>query len=145
MIGSSVFSSFLAVTGITQALTTVTAGGMAPLTVLAIVLFTYVVLGCLMETTGMVLLTIPVFFRILMQAGYDPIWFGIILVMMAEFGLVTPPVGLNCFVVHSVAPDIPLATVFAGFVPFLAAFTIGVVILIIWPGIALWLPRLLYS
>lgn len=144
VIGSSLFSSFLTVTGMTAALKSLVSGaGITPLTVLVIILLVYLVLGCFMESLGMVLLTVPVFYPILIQVGYDPIWFGIILVMVVELGLVTPPVGLNVYVVKGVAPHIPLGQIFIGIVPFLAAFVGGIVLLIIWPGIALWLPRLL--
>jgi tripartite ATP-independent transporter DctM subunit len=144
VIGSSLFSSFLTVTGMTTALKSLVSGtGISPLTVLIIVLLVYAVLGCFMESLGMVLLTVPVFYPILIQVGYDPIWFGIILVMVVELGLVTPPVGLNVYVVKGVAPHIPLGQIFIGIVPFIAAFALGMVLLIIWPGIALWLPRVL--
>jgi tripartite ATP-independent transporter DctM subunit len=144
VIGSSLFSSFLTVTGMTTALKNLVSGqGVTPLTVLVIVLLVYVVLGCFMESLGMVLLTVPVFYPILIQVGYDPIWFGIILVMVVELGLVTPPVGLNVYVVRGVAPHIPLGHIFIGIVPFLGAFVAGIVLLIIWPDIALWLPRVL--
>lgn len=145
VIGSSLFSSFLTVTGMTTALKNLVSGaGVPPLAVLIIILLVYVVLGCFMESLGMVLLTVPVFYPVLIQLGYDPIWFGIILVMVVELGLVTPPVGLNVYVVRGVAPHIGLGQIFAGIVPFLIAFVLGIVLLIIWPEIALWLPRLLY-
>jgi C4-dicarboxylate transporter, DctM subunit len=145
IIGSSVFSSFLAITGLTQALTrVVSGGGISPLSVLLLILLAYAILGCLMDSLGMILLTVPVFFPVIVAVGYDAIWFGIILVMMIELGLITPPVGMNAFVVKGVAPHIPLGQIFIGTVPFIAAFVAGVALIIIWPDIALWLPGLLY-
>jgi C4-dicarboxylate transporter DctM subunit len=145
VIGSSLFSSFLTVTGITEALKSLVGGaGIPPLAVLLAILLVYVVLGCFMESLGMVLLTVPVFYPILIGVGYDPIWFGIVLVMVVELGLVTPPVGLNVYVVRGVAPHISLGQIFAGIVPFLFAFAAGIALLIAWPNVALWLPRLLY-
>jgi len=146
VIGSSVFSSFLTVTGMTTALKdVVTSSGVSPLAVLLIILAVYLLLGCFMESLGMVLLTVPVFYPIVVQLGFDPIWFGILLVMVVELGLVTPPVGLNVYVVRGVAPHIALGQIFVGVAPFLLAFLVGIALLIIWPKIALWLPNLLYS
>ena len=89
---------------------------------------------------GMLLLTLPVVFPIIMKLGYDPVWFGIIIVKMVEIGLVTPPVGLNCFVVNGVRPDIPLSTVFAGVWPFVVADCLTIALLIAVPEIATYLP-----
>jgi tripartite ATP-independent transporter DctM subunit len=146
VIGSSVFSTFLSVTGITQALQrAVEASDLAPIAVLGIVLLVYVVLGCLIESLGMILLTVPIFFPLLTQLGYDPIWFGIILVLMVELGMITPPVGMNLFVVRVVAPSLPMAQVIAGVMPFLAAFAACIALLVAFPQIALWLPDALYN
>ncbi len=146
VIGSSLFSSFLAVTGITQALQgLVAASSLPPIGVLLIILAIYIILGCLMESLGMILLTVPVFFPVLMQIGYDPIWFGVVLVIMVEFGLITPPVGMNLFVIRSVAPDVPLGRIIIGVLPFIVMMLVCVTFLIIFPEIVLWLPDRLYD
>ncbi len=141
--GSSLFSTFLTVTGLTQALRGLTAdSGLPPLAVLILMLGILVVLGCFMDSLGIILLTVPVFFPVVVDLGYDPVWYGILLVMVVEMGLITPPVGMNVFVVRGVAPDIPIGCVFAGVLPFLFAFVIAIASLIAAPGLALWLPGL---
>ena len=143
--GSSLFSTFLTVTGITQALRDATAAsGLPPVAVLLLVLLALIALGCFMDTLGIILLTVPVFYPVILDLGYDPIWFGVVLVLVAEMGLITPPVGMNVFVVRGVAPHIPIGRIFAGVLPFLLACMVGIAALIAVPGLALWLPRLLY-
>ena len=143
--GSTLFSTFLAVTGITQALRAgVSESGLPPVAVLLMILAVLIALGCFMDSLGIILLSVPVFYPVIIDLGFDPIWFGVVMVMVVEMGLITPPVGLNVFIVHGVAPDIPLSRIFAGVLPFLATFVIGIAVMIAVPGIALWLPRLLY-
>jgi tripartite ATP-independent transporter DctM subunit len=105
------------------------------------ILGVYILLGMFMDGIGMLLLTLPVVYPAIIALGFDPIWFGIILVKMIEVGLVTPPIGLNCFVVNGVRPDIPLAEVFKGIWPFVVADLITVAVLITFPGIVLYLPN----
>jgi TRAP-type C4-dicarboxylate transport system permease large subunit len=105
------------------------------------ILGVYIILGMFMDGIGMLLLTLPVVYPAILALGFDPIWFGIILVKMIEVGLVTPPIGLNCFVVNGVRPDIPLSEVFKGIWPFVVADLITVAFLIIFPGIVLYLPN----
>ena len=143
--GSSLFSTFLAVTGITQSLRAVAgASGLPPVAILMLVLLTLILLGCFMDTLGIILLTVPVFYPVVADLGYDLVWFGVVLVIVAEMGLITPPVGMNVFVVRTVAPDIPIGRIFAGVLPFLLACLIGIAALIAVPELALWLPSLLY-
>ncbi len=111
--------------------------------VLLCILAGYAVLGMFMDAIGMLLLTLPVVFPAVIALGYDPIWFGIIVVKMAELCLVTPPIGLNCFVVAGVRPDIPVQDVFRGAAPFFVADVVTVGVLIAFPEIVLWLPGLL--
>jgi len=106
------------------------------------ILGAYAVLGMFMDAIGMLLLTLPVTFPAVMALGYDPIWFGIIVVKMAELCLITPPIGLNCFVVAGVRPDISVQDVFRGVSPFFVADAITIGVLIAFPDIVLWLPRL---
>jgi TRAP-type C4-dicarboxylate transport system permease large subunit len=109
--------------------------------VLLAILAVYLVLGMFIDGLGMLLLTLPVVFPVIVGLGYDPIWFGVIVVKMVEIGLVTPPVGLNCFVVTGVRPDLPVATVFRGVLPFVIADLLTVGLLIAFPDIVTWLPR----
>ena len=113
----------------------------APLTILLCILLVYAVLGMFMDAIGMLLLTLPVFQPAIVALGYDPIWFGIIVVKMAELCLITPPIGLNCFVVSGVRPDIPVQDVFRGCAPFFVADVVTVGVLIAFPSIVLFLPN----
>jgi len=112
-----------------------------PLVILICILLFYTVLGMFMDAIGMLLLTLPVVYPAVIALGYDSIWFGIIVVKMAEICLITPPIGLNCFVVNGVRPDIPLSTVFRGILPFFVADVITVGVFIAFPDVVLWLPR----
>ncbi|MTI09910.1 TRAP transporter large permease [Curvivirga aplysinae] len=113
-----------------------------PIVTLLMILAAYAVLGMFMDAIGMLLLTLPVVFPAVVALGYDPIWFGIIVVKMAELCLITPPIGLNCFVVAGVRPDISVQDVFRGASPFFIADVITVAVLIAFPQIVLWLPNL---
>jgi TRAP-type C4-dicarboxylate transport system permease large subunit len=100
----------------------------------------YLVLGCLMDSMAMILITVPIFYPLLINLGFDPIWFGVIIVIMAEAGLITPPVGVNVFIIKGVAGDVPMYTIFRGIMPFLFADVVLVILLVVWPEIALFLP-----
>jgi TRAP-type C4-dicarboxylate transport system permease large subunit len=100
----------------------------------------YVVLGCLMDALAMVILTVPIIFPVIKELGFDPIWFGVIIVMTVELGLIHPPVGMVVFVIKSVIQDVNFSTIFAGVLPFIVTDLIRLVILIAFPVIALWLP-----
>ncbi|KAB2920738.1 MAG: TRAP transporter large permease [Hyphomicrobiaceae bacterium] len=104
------------------------------------ILGVYLILGCFMDAIGMMLLTLPVVYPAVIKLGYDPIWFGIIVVKMAGVCLLTPPIGLNCFVVAAVRPDIPLSTVFRGALPFVIADFLAIAIFLAWPESITWLP-----
>jgi TRAP-type C4-dicarboxylate transport system permease large subunit len=100
----------------------------------------YLVLGCLMDALAMVILTVPIIFPVIKELGFDPIWFGVIIVMTVELGLIHPPVGMIVFVIKSVIGDIDFSTIFYGVIPFIITDLIRLVILISFPIIALWLP-----
>jgi TRAP-type C4-dicarboxylate transport system permease large subunit len=100
----------------------------------------YLVLGCLMDSLAMVILTVPIIFPVMMHLGFDPIWFGIIIVMTVELGLIHPPVGMIVFVIKSVVQEVSFSTIFKGVLPFIITDLIRLVILIAFPIIALWLP-----
>jgi tripartite ATP-independent transporter DctM subunit len=108
----------------------------------AIIIF-YVIAGCVLESVAIILVTVPVFLPLVVSLGYDVVWYGILMVVMVEIGLITPPVGLNVFVIRAQIPEIPLSTIFAGIMPFLVADFVLVLLLLIFPGIALWLPGVL--
>ncbi len=148
--GAVIFGKFLAVTRIPFEIAGwVSELQMAPFLVMAVVIMIYFIGGCFMDALAFVTLTVPIFFPVVMELGYDPIWFGIIIVMVTEMGVITPPVGINVYVVYGVAKnvleqEIPLEKIFKGILPFLIAVIVGVIILIIFPKIILFLPQLMY-
>jgi len=148
--GAVIFGKFLAVTRIPFEIAGWVAElQMAPFLVMAVVIMIYFIGGCFMDALAFVTLTVPIFFPVVMELGYDPIWFGIIIVMVTEMGVITPPVGINVYVVYGVAKnvleqEIPLEKIFKGILPFLIAVIVGVIILIIFPKIILFLPQLMY-
>jgi TRAP-type C4-dicarboxylate transport system permease large subunit len=95
-----------------------------------------------MDSMALVVVTIPIFFPVVMQLGFDPIWFGVIIVLVSEMGVITPPVGVNVFVIKGIAPEIPLRFIFRGIIPFLAALILVTIILLFFPQIAMFLPSL---
>lgn len=142
--GVLIFVRFLAFAGISAAFQDwIVALGVSPYLVLLFVIVLYLVLGMFMDGIGMLLLTLPVIFPVMTTLGFDPIWFGIIVVKMVEIGLLTPPVGLNCYVVHGVRPDIPLPKIFGGVWPFVAADFACIGLFILFPGIVTFLPNLM--
>lgn len=141
LIGALMFGYFLTITQTPQKLTGFLTGlGVGPYGVLVLILLMYLVLGCLMDAMAMIILTVPILFPVIIQLGFDPIWFGIIVVMTVELGLITPPVGMNVFVIKSVLPDTSFSTIFRGVSPFVLTDVIRLVILVSFPVIALWLP-----
>ena len=142
--GVLIFVRFLGFAGLPDAFASfVSSLDMPPVLIVIMILLGYMVLGMFMDAIGMLLLTLPVVYPAIIGLGYDPIWFGIIVVKMAEICLVTPPIGLNCFVVNGVRPDIPLTDVFRGIGPFFVADVATVGLFIAFPGIVTFLPRLM--
>jgi tripartite ATP-independent transporter DctM subunit len=147
--GATVFGKFLAVTRIPFNVASWIGGfDLPPFVIMAIIIFVYFVGGCFMDALAFVMLTIPIFFPVVTSLGYDPIWFGIIIVMVTEMGVITPPVGINVYVVYGVAErvvgGISLESIFKGILPFLVAVIVGLIILIVLPQIILFLPNLMY-
>ena len=147
--GAVVFGKFLAVTRIPFNIASWIGGfDLPPFAILTMIIFVYFIGGCFMDALAFVMLTIPIFFPVVTNLGYDPIWFGIIIVMVTEMGVITPPVGINVYVVYGVAESVidgvPLESIFKGIVPFLLAVIAGIVILIGFPQIILFLPNLMY-
>ena len=110
-----------------------------------IIIAIYIVLGCLLESLSLILITVPIFFPIVIGLGYDPVWFGIIVVVATEIGLITPPIGVNLFVIRSVASDIAMKTIVQGMLPFITMDMLRVGLLAALPPLALWLPELLFG
>jgi C4-dicarboxylate transporter, DctM subunit len=141
LIGALLFGYFLTVTQTPQKVTEFLIGlGIGKYGVLALIMVMYLVLGCLMDSLAMIILTVPIIFPVIKELGFDPIWFGIIIVMTVELGLIHPPVGMIVFVIKSVVQDVTFATIFRGVIPFIITDLIRLVILIAFPIIALWLP-----
>jgi C4-dicarboxylate transporter DctM subunit len=141
LIGALIFGYFLTITQTPQKLTGfLTQLGLGSYGVLALIMLMYLVLGCLMDAMAMIILTVPIIFPVIVQLGFDPIWFGIIIVMTVELGLIHPPVGMNVFVIKSVVHDVSFMTIFKGVIPFVLTDILRLVILIAFPMIALWLP-----
>jgi tripartite ATP-independent transporter DctM subunit len=142
LIGALLFGYFLAVTQTPQKLADIlTALPVGPYGVLLILLVFYLVMGCIMESLSLVLLTVPIVYPTIVALGFDPIWFGIIMVMTVELGLITPPFGINVFVINSIAKDVELGTIFRGVAPFIATDIVRLALLVAFPGIVLLLPR----
>jgi tripartite ATP-independent transporter DctM subunit len=112
-----------------------------PHALLGAILLIYLLLGCVMNLLPAIIVTLPIFFPTILDLGFDPIWFGVIIVIIAEMGLITPPVGMNVFVIKGVAQDVNIAKIYRGIVPFLLAMMVSVIILAIFPQIALFLPN----
>jgi tripartite ATP-independent transporter DctM subunit len=146
VIGATLFSFFIVQTHIPDLLLDLArAFKLSGLTVMVIIILGYIVMGCFLEGIGMVLITVPVFQPIIVKFGYDPIWFAIVVVIMVEVGLIHPPVGMNLFVIQAQAPDVKITSIYRGIIPFLVAPLILIVLLFLFPGLALWLPKVFYG
>ena len=147
--GAVIFGKFLAVTRIPFNMATWVGGfDLPPYMILTVVVLIYFFGGCFMDALAFVMLTVPIFYPLVTGLGYDPIWFGLIIVMVTEMGVITPPVGINVYVVYGVAKsvigEVPLESIFKGILPFLLAVIVGIIILMIFPQIILFLPNLMY-
>jgi TRAP-type C4-dicarboxylate transport system permease large subunit len=141
LIGASVFNVFMSVSQLPMHLADyIQTFEVNRFVVLSGILFLYIVLGCIMDGFAMIILTIPILFPILMAMGFDPIWFGVIMVIVLEMGLITPPVGLNVFILKGVAKDVPMNTIFKGIWPFLISSVAAIIVIMIFPQIALFIP-----
>ena len=141
VVGVLILLRFLALSGLTRAFVSLMLELPWPdLGVLALILLVYVFLGMFVSATGMLMLTLPLVFPVVVGLGYDPIWFGIIAVRIAEIAFITPPVGINVYAVRAVTPDITVEDIFRGTFWFLAMDLFNLALLIAFPAIALWLP-----
>jgi len=141
--GATVFGHFMAISNIPFVLADwVGSLPFPPMAVMGVMIFIYFIGGFFMDSMALIVVTIPIFFPVVLRLGFDPIWFGVIIVLVAEMGVITPPVGVNVFVIKGIAPDIPLFKIFRGILPFLVALIIMTILLVIFPKIATFLPSL---
>ncbi len=142
VIGAYLFGYFLTITQATQKAIALLVGlPVGAYGVLAIILFVYFILGALMDELAMILLTVPIVFPVMMQLGFDPVWFGVIIVMTCTLGLICPPVGMNVFVINSIARDVSLGRIYRGVAPFIVTDILRLTLLCVFPALALILPR----
>ena len=143
-IGTSILQYFIETSTLPRILNdAIVASGLSRYMVLIVILAIYVILGCFLDSLSMLLITLPLFFPLVKSMGFDPIWFGILVVCVVEIGLITPPVGMNLFVIAAVVPGMPLKTVISGVTPFIFADLVRLAVLVAFPAISLWLPSLM--
>jgi C4-dicarboxylate transporter, DctM subunit len=142
--GAVIFGHFMAITRVPYELAEwVGTLPLPPHVVMGVIILVYLFGGCFMDALAMVMLTIPIFFPVVQTLGFDPIWFGVVIVLITEMGVITPPVGINVYVVYGIAKDVPLQNIFRGVFPMLLALLLCNLILLIFPQIALFLPNLM--
>jgi C4-dicarboxylate transporter, DctM subunit len=143
--GAVIFGHFMAITRIPYLLADyVSSLPLPPHAIIGVIILVYLIGGCFMDALAMIMLTIPIFFPVVQKLGFDPIWFGVVIVLITEMGVITPPVGINVYVVFGVARDVPLEKIFRGVFPMLIALLVCNLLLILFPQIALWLPGLMH-
>ena len=144
LIAATIFANFINFTTLPGDLKTwITGLGLSPIMIITAMMFIYIVLGTVMEELTMVLLTIPLFFPIVTALGFDPVWFGVLIVMIVQIGLISPPVGMNLFVLNALLPGVGLGNIFRGCWPFVVAMIVMLGVLIAFPSLSLWLPSLM--
>lgn len=142
LIGAWIFSNFVNLAGLPEALSSfVLSAGVSPYVVIMLILLVYVALGCVFESLSMLLLTVPIFFPVVTSLGFDPVWFGIVVVVVTEISLITPPVGLNVFVLKGVVKDVPTSVIFKGVTPFWIVDIIRLLLIVFIPALVLFLPN----
>lgn len=141
LIAATIFANFVNYTSMPMELKDwITHLGLSPIMIVGAMMLIYVVLGTVMEELTMVLLTIPLFFPIVVQLGFDPVWFGVLIVMVIQIGLISPPVGMNLFVINTLLPKVGLGTIFRGVWPMVVVLVVTLGILLFFPALSLWLP-----
>lgn len=146
LIGAIVFGNFLAITQVPMKIAMFVQGlSVSRYVIFAIIVLIYAFLGCLMDALPMVMLTVPIFLPVILGLGFDPVWFGIIIILVMQLGLITPPVGLNCYIVSAIAKGVPLNKIFKGSLPFTIAILVTIIIVTIFPWLVIWLPTLIYG
>jgi tripartite ATP-independent transporter DctM subunit len=146
LIGALIFANFVNAVGFPEELIAFVRGlDVTPIAIIVAILVIYIILGCILESISMILLTVPVFFPLISSLGYDPIWFGIIVVCVTEISFLTPPIGMNVFVLSAMLPEVTTTTIFRGTMPFFAADVLRLAVLVAFPVVSLILPRLFYG
>jgi tripartite ATP-independent transporter DctM subunit len=141
---ATAFSRFIAISGLTQQLADLVIGlQLGKYQLISAILLFYVLIGMFMNALPALVLTVPMFFPVAINAGFDPVWFGVLVVIMVELGVVTPPIGVNVFAIAALAKDVPMYDVFRGIFPFWIAFLILIVLIVLFPQISLYLPSLM--
>ncbi|MDP3828877.1 MAG: TRAP transporter large permease subunit, partial [Polaromonas sp.] len=141
LIAATIFANYMNFTSMPNDLKEwITHLGLSPVMIVAAMMLIYVILGTVMEELSMVLLTIPLFFPIVVSLGFDPVWFGVLIVMVIQIGLISPPVGMNLFVLNTLLPKVGLNAIFRGVWPFVVMQVVALGILLAFPGLSLWLP-----
>ena len=144
LVGALVFANFMNFTSMPNDLKNlVSSNNISPMTVMIFICAIYIILGAAMEELSIVLLTLPVFFPLVVSLGFDPVWFGIVIVLVVMIGLISPPVGMNMFVVRNMLPELSTMTVFKGVLPFVYTLIAVLALLVAFPQIALFLPQAL--
>ena len=142
LIGAITLNNLVIFSGLANALADFVSGlDMPPATVMLIILLMYLIMGCFLDALAMILLTVPIFYPIVLDLGYDPIWFGIVVVMVVELGLITPPIGMNVFVIKGMVQSVPLVSIYKGVLPFVIGQVVLIIAVFLIPEIALWLPE----
>jgi tripartite ATP-independent transporter DctM subunit len=146
ILGAGIFGEFINLTGVHEdLLRIVTGSGLPPFGVIMLMVVLYILLGSVLESLSLILLTVPIFFPIIKALGYDPVWFGVLLALVIEIGLIHPPIGVNLFVLRSVVPDIRMMDLVLGVIPFIVAILVLIVVITAFPSLSLWLPHLLFK
>lgn len=141
LIGAVLFGQFLVVTGAPQVISAYLGSlPLPPMGIIAVIMVGFLILGCFLDTIAMILIFVPIVFPAVRALGFDPVWFGVLIVMACEVGLITPPYGMNVFVINGIARDVPLTSIFRGVLPFVSVDILRIAVIMLVPGIALWLP-----
>ena len=145
VLGAALFGEFINITGVHEGLLRLVKDtSLSPFGVVLVIIGIYLLLGSVLESLSMVLLTVPIFFPVIKELGYDPVWFGVLIVMVVEIGLIHPPIGINLYVIRSMFPEIPLMSIVLGVIPFIVSDLFRILLIAAFPIIVTWLPDLLF-
>lgn len=146
ILGAALFGEFINLTGVHEGLLKLVEGtSLPPFGIILIIIVIYLFLGSVLESLSMILLTVPIFFPVVVKLGYDPVWFGILIVMVVEVGLIHPPIGINLYVIRSMMPEIPMMSIVKGVVPFIVSDLARILLIAAVPAVVMWLPNLLFK
>jgi tripartite ATP-independent transporter DctM subunit len=141
IIGAHIFSFFMTLSGLPEEIVgSIEASGLSKWTILIMLFLMFLLLGSIFDTIAAMVITLPFVFPLILSLGFDPIWWGVIMVIVMEIGMITPPIGMNVFIMHGMARHIPLTTIFKGIAPFVVADLVRLALVTVFPALALWLP-----